>query len=60
MRNGCCLAKYNSLIILNDWDMFKSKTRLLHQSDNTGRRGSQEFDTIKKIFIFTQDCIILN
>ena len=55
MRNGCCLAEYNSLKLLNDLDTIERKTQLLHQSDNTGGWRSQQFDTIKKIFIFTQE-----
>jgi hypothetical protein len=49
------LAGYNPLKLLNDWDTIKNKTQPLHPSDDTGRRRPQEFDTLKKIFIFTQE-----
>ncbi|MGD9240755.1 MAG: hypothetical protein PVG69_12065 [Desulfobacterales bacterium] len=35
--------------------MIENKTQRLHPSDTTGRRGPQEFDTLKKVFIFTQE-----
>jgi len=38
---------------LNDWDTIENKTQPLQPSDDTGRWRPQEFDTIKKIFIFT-------
>ena len=57
---ACCLAGYNPLKLLNAWDIIENKTQALHPSDDTGRRRPQAFDTIKKIFIFTQELRYLN